>query len=265
MPHQLNDVSVLTGFVTGTIGFVLLVAGLVIMVVMQISRKNLYAMDMKQKEYQFQNELLNSQIEVQEHLLNEVSKEIHDNVGQVLSLVKVHLFTIGNLVADQKAAELVDTSSQLLDKAIEDLRTISHTKNTGLLQRMGLEEMIRKELNYIDSLKNHQCEFYVSGEPFSLDAEKELLVYRIAQEAIHNSIKHSGCTKITVDLMFQPNILLLVVEDNGKGFDVEEKMKSGGIGLQHMVHRGRVLNADLDIISAQEKGTKISLTIRQES
>ena len=259
--------TVLFSYIIGTLGFIVLVTVLIAMVYIQINRKNLYAAGIKEQEYQFKNELQNSRIEIQEHLLNEVSREIHDNVGQVLSLEKVHLFTIGNLVASEKAAELVETSKGLLDKAIEDLRNISHTQNAGVVQQIGLEETLRKELKYIAALKNLDCEFEIMGLPVPMTQAMQLLVYRIAQEAIHNSIKHAKATLLQVYFNYGPNRFSVTIKDNGNGFDVSgDAIGTGaaigvGLGLQHMKHRAKVLKGDLEIISAPMQGTTVLLTI----
>ena len=255
----MHDAYLIPFFIFGTLGFTLLVLALVFMFVKQKKRQYNYQNEKKAREYQYKNELLNTRLEVQEHLLNQVSREIHDNVGQVLSLVKLHLFSVRNQLVNDNAIRLIETSSSLLDKAIEDLRNISHAQNADLLERIGLQEAIRKELDYARSLKNMICDLEILGDYYSLPADKELLTYRILQEAIHNSMKHARCSKLIVSLTYEPGNFTLSVADNGLGFNVSDGFAAQGIGISHMQYRARMLNGSLDIQSLRLQGTSITL------
>lgn len=257
----MNESHIIPIFVYGTLAFVTLVGVIFAMLIMQNKRRYKYNNEIKEREYQYGNELLNTKIELQEHLLNEVSREIHDNVGQLLSLVKVNLFSVSNQLTDPKTIQLVKSSSEFLDKAIDDLRNISHSNNADLLTRIGLKEAIRKEVDYIDALKKHDCVFLIQGEHYSMTAEQELLTYRIAQEAIHNSIKHSKAKTIKVSLNYAPHLFTLTISDNGVGFNVSSLSGAAGIGITHMKHRAKVLGAQLDIASIVSISTTVTLKI----
>lgn len=245
-------------FVYGTLTFIILLGIIFFMLVAQNKRRFRHIHETKEREYRFQNELLNTKIELQEHLLNEVSREIHDNVGQLLSLVKVNLFTVSNQLTDPKTIGLIKSSSEFLDKAIDDLRNISHSNNADLLSRIGLKDALKKEIDYLDNLKRQKCDLHVVGEQYSMPAEQELLIYRIAQEALHNSIKHSKARYISVSLEYEPNLFTLTIADNGLGFNNADNAIISGIGISHMKHRAKVLNAALNIFS-NSKGTTVTL------
>ena len=249
-------------FVYGTIAFVLLSAIIMYMLVVQNQRRYAYRNEKNERENQFKNELLNTQIELQEHLLNEVSQEIHDNVAQVLSLVKVNLFSVSNLSTDNKAIALAKTSSELLDKAIDDLRNISHRNNADLLRRTGLKEALRKELKYLDGSKKQEIILELFGEHYTMPPEQELLIYRIAQEAIHNCIKHAKASVITVSLFYEPTNFTLKISDNGVGFNLAQSDYAHGIGLSNMTHRAKVLGSKLIINSELLRGTTLTLKIQ---
>ena len=245
----------------GALGFSLLLSAIVFMFIMQNKKRYIHLAEKKEREYQYKNELLNTQIELQEHLLNQVSQEIHDNVGQVLSLVKVHLYSVSNKPGNEKATELLDTSTMLLDKAIEDLRNISHAKSSTVVQTLGLKEAIGKELEYIKALKQVACGIVVTGNQYSLEPEQELFIYRIVQEAVNNSIKHASGTTLTVELDYGPAVFLLKVTDNGMGFDPSAADTKSGIGISHMKHRAKLLKGAIRIESQPLNGTSVILTI----
>jgi signal transduction histidine kinase len=257
----MSEAYIVPFFVFGTLTFVLLLVAILVMMMINNKRRYEYVSEKKEREYQYKNELLNAQIELQEHLLSQVSREIHDNVGQVLSLVKVHLFSISTQMTDGKAIGLIETSSELLDKAIEDLRSISHTQNADLVLRTGLKEAIGKELKYLEELKKQKCILEITGEQYYIPADKELLLYRIAQEAIHNSIKHAKCNELQVCLNYDERLFTLTIADNGQGFDTTNESINYGIGISHMQYRAKILSAELKIYSKIQQGTTVTLTM----
>ncbi len=259
--QHFTDTYILHSVVYACVGFSLLLVTIVFMLVRFQKRQYKYATEKKEREYQYQNETLNAQLQLQEYLLNHVSREIHDNVGQVLSLVKLHLFSAGNQEVNTKTTQLLQTSSKLLDKAIDDLRNVGHAHSGSLVQQLGLIGTIKKEIGYINSLRTDICELSVNGDPYSLTLEQELLIYRIAQEAIQNSLKHAACSKINIAVHYSESELLLAVTDNGSGFDASETPANPGIGIAHMKHRAKLLHADLSIVSERSHGTMLTLKI----
>ena len=255
----MNTSYVIQFMVYGALGFSLLISAIVFMLITQNKRRYVYMAEKKEREYQYQNELLNTQLELQEHLLNQVSQEIHDNVGQVLSLVKVHLYSVSNQPANERSLALLDTSAALLDKAIEDLRNISHAQSASIVDRLGLKEAITKELGYLNVLKGHASEITVIGNFYSLLPEQELFIYRIAQEAIINSIKHAHGSMLKVTLDYEQAMFTLTVADNGVGFDVSAADTKPGIGVAHMRQRAKLLRAELQINSQPLQGTIVTL------
>jgi len=256
----LNEPFIIQLYLYGTATFVLLVAVIFAMIIAQKKRKYKYANEKKEREHQFKNELLNTQIELQEHLLNEVSREIHDNVAQVLSLVKMNQFSISKLSVNEKALDLTHSSSRLIDQAIDDLRAISHKHNAGHLRKIGLKEALHEETRYVNNTREANVNLELFGEYYSLAPEAELLAYRIAQEALQNCLKHAKAKTITVALVYERHQLTLNISDNGVGFDTGNN-PSGGIGITNMKHRAHLLDAALNIMSHINRGTTIEIII----
>lgn len=254
----MNPSTTLVVFILGSLLLTLFAFFLILYVVLQKRREYRFILDKQQMEHRYANELLQSRIEVQEEALRHFSEEIHDNVGQVLSLTKMQLHGIAEKATDMTIRRNAQQGTELLTRAITDLRNISHTANGGLILNIGLLESIKKEVNYISSAKNISCNFKVEGEPFPLGSEKELLVFRIIQESLANAIKHGMPEQLELTLKYRPGSFHVTVSDNGMGFDVSA-VNGGGLGLSNIKLRAGLLEGDLNILSARETGTTVSL------
>jgi signal transduction histidine kinase len=242
----------------GYLLFVLLTVSLIVSIFVQKRRQQKYFIEKLQLQHQFQSELLQSRLEVQEQSFQYFSEEIHDNVGQLLSLIKYQLHKIGKK-GGEPIQQDVAQSQELLGKAITDLRSISHTLNGNFVTQAGLKESLEKELNYVCSAKPVQCTMNISGEAYALPPEKELMIFRIIQESIANALKHAAPTHIQLHLHYAPDSLTIDITDNGTGFDTAQQ--SSGIGLSNMHTRTQLIGGTLHIQSSPNNGTNIHLTI----
>ena len=192
-----------------------------------------------------------------------MSKEIHDNVGQLLNFTKMNMRVIAKYATDKEQKILIDKAMTLLDQVIRDTHNISHSLNSGFIKANGLISVLEEELECINISKELQCKIDVVGDHKAFDPEKELLIYRIAQEAIHNITKHAKATKLCITLTYDPNTFIMTVCDNGVGFEKGKIYELNGIGFQNMLHRAMLLNGSLDIESKPLNGCTI--TFRAES
>lgn len=208
----------------------------------------------------YENEVLQTQIEVQEQSFKYISEEIHDNIAQMLSLVKIKLYKTKGKTTDEQVISGLDTSTELLSKTMDDLRSLSHILNGGLVSKLTLEESLEKELAYIRD-DDMQADLIVTGERYEIGGEKKLLTFRIVQEAINNAIKHAKAKRINISLAYERNKLAVTIEDDGKGFDTQLLTDSKGLGLQNMQLRAKMLGG-MDVLSKQGKGTTIKLNIQ---
>ncbi|WP_420831758.1 sensor histidine kinase [Polluticoccus soli] len=216
-------------------------------------------MEKQEIEFQYERQLLKTKLEVQEKGLNHLSQEIHDNIGQVLTSVYANLITVLNS-QNFDARELIEITKNQVSHALKDLRNISHVLNSGYINRIGLEESIKKELDYLSSY--HAIEFTTSfdGEIDNLPPDKELMVFRIAQEALTNIVKHANASQVTIAISQDNHDLKMAITDNGIGFaDTDEAPK--GIGLLTMQQRAEVMNGSLKLTSTQRLGASLILTI----
>lgn len=235
-------------------------SSLVLFVIQYKRRHQMHLMETERLEQQYKAQLLETRLEVQEQSLKYFSEEIHDNIGQALTLVKLNLYEVKQLTKENEVGIIIEQGTVVLTKAIGDLRSISHRLNGDFVANEGIEKMLSKELEYLNSSKAITAVIDIRGDSFSLGPEKELMIFRIIQEAIANAVKHSGSRNIQVVLDYEQPMFTATVKDDGRGFE-EGKSKTSGIGIINMRSRAELLKGKLDIFSKQDEGTIIQLQI----
>ncbi|WP_168207895.1 sensor histidine kinase [Spirosoma sp. KCTC 42546] len=209
----------------------------------------------------YQEELFKAQLEVQEQTLHYVSEEIHDNIGQILSLVRLNLSTIK--ILEVQNSPKIQSSKQLLDQAIEDLRSLSKRLNSNYVSQKTLSESLKLQVNYIEKTGAFLATFETSGEEPTISSDIKLIIFRIAQEAINNALKHSKATHITVVITYSDCQIVVSINDNGKGFLINTQENSDnyitGVGMQSMQHRAKLIGAKLLVESKIDQGSQVKL------
>ena len=249
--------------VIGAAVFALLVITFLFRFILLYQKKSIaFSSEKKLMETKFQQELLLSQLEIQEQTLKNISQEIHDNIGQTLSLVKLNLNTI-DIEKPAVIPQKVDNSKQLVGKAITDLRSLSKKLHSDSILAAGLLKAIEFELGLVEKSGVFQTSFKINGDPVILDAQKELILFRIVQEAMNNIIKHAQASTIAISANFAHNHLQLLIDDNGNGFKLplEQGDINRGIGLRSMENRVKLLNGQFAIETAPAKGTQIQISV----
>lgn len=204
---------------------------------------------------EMKNELLRSQLEIQEQTLRTISQEIHDNIGQVLSLAKLQLHSLQVQNQWQKALQ---PTTELISKSIGDLRDLSKSLHPDRIADIGLAESIKQELQYLQKTNTIKTVFLHSGKLQKLSLEKEIIIFRMFQEMMNNVMKHSQAATLKVELIYTEDNLKLTVEDDGKGFDVDTP---SGIGFTSLRTRAKLINANLQVNSTHAKGTIVELEV----
>ena len=219
-----------------------------------------YRKNQNKSQSQIENlnqELLRTQLEIQEQTLKTISEEIHDNIGQVLSLAKLNLNTLDN-TADKKIQE----TKNLVSKAINDLRNLSRSLHGDRIAALGLQQSITDELQLLQNSGQFVTHLKESGNVFKLEKQKEMVLFRIVQEALNNTVKHSKAKNITVQLDYQTDFFLLSISDDGTGFNTDElNAAENGIGLLSMKNRAALIGGIFSLHSSSDTGTTISVQI----
>ncbi len=214
---------------------------------------------------QYEQEALKSQLEIQENTLKNISQELHDNIGQMLSVVK---FSLAVLPVEKQhdAYEPIQNSRQILNKAILDLSNLTKSLHTDRITGIGLAESIGFEVDSVRKSGILDIQYNVSGNELHFDEQKKIFLFRMFQEILNNILKHSQAStvKITLDSPGDDNFAL-TIEDNGVGFNVEEKRNSAssssGVGLKSLFNRAKLVGAQLNMKSEPGKGTRVSIVL----
>ncbi len=201
-------------------------------------------------------------IQTQEEERNRIAKDLHDGVGQLLGGLKLSWQNLpeGSSIQNPELKERITSSSKILDEAANEVRSISHQMmpqtliNSGLVA--ALSDMLGKSFNH-SGIKYQFSPLNISAR-FKPDIE--LCLYRIAQELVNNILKHSGATEATILLSQNENLLILAVEDNGKGFNFEEQ-KGKGLGMMNIITRAKSINATADFEAGHNGGTIATLKV----
>lgn len=256
--------------IIGIILGLLLVGFIVTILFLYQRRQQRQEQEMVMMKDKYEKEALRSQLEIQENTFKAIGQELHDNIGQMLSVVKLSLSVVP-LEKDQKAYELVKNSQEVLNKAIIDLSNLTKSLHTERIVDIGLPESIRYELYAIRKAGLIEVHFNQEGEEEPFSEQKSIFLFRMFQETLNNSLKHAKATEIAVTIRYLPGLFELEINDNGIGFDLSEKQQSSssgsGVGLRSLFNRARIIDADISIDSQPGSGTNvlIKLSLPQES
>lgn len=208
----------------------------------------------------FERQLLQTQLEIQDQTLNNISQEIHDNFGQVLSFIKLSLNTSKSLSEFEKN-EKIEESIQLISGLIIDMRDLSKSLSFERIKTEGLVKVISDEVNRLGRNGIIETELALTGTPIPIDHQTSLILYRIFQEGLNNTLKHSGSSLFKVELSYQINEFMMRLTDFGKGFDGAALPNEVGLGLSNMKKRAMLIGGAINIISQPGMGCSTTLIL----
>lgn len=216
--------------------------------------------NLKNAQANYENNLILSQLEIQEQTFQHISREIHDNISLSLTLAKLQLNTF-DWNDREKSAMKMESSIQLLGNSINQLSDISKSLNADIIIQQGLLQALEEEMNRIRQADQFELVFEVKGSPVFMDSNKELIIFRIIQEAFNNVIKHAKASVVELQLDYCPEQLQILISDNGRGFDPERNRNGGNAGLKNMETRAHILKGEMQVFSSAESGTNLIFTI----
>ena len=254
---QKEKVDIIIAVIAISLFILLLVISVLFLFRIYLKRKNKLLLEKERMNIEFEQTLLKSKLEIQEQTLNEISREIHDNIGQVLSLVRINLNTID--APDE--SEKINLMDEWMGKAITDLRNLSHSLDSDHIRNHGWMSSVTKILNGLQRSGKYKINTDVSESLPVLGNDKPIILFRMIQEILNNVIRHAGADIIHLEAKRENDKMVIRIRDNGKGFDVGRN--PGGVGLQNLKDRAKMINADLSIKSEREKGTTVTIVIKQ--
>jgi signal transduction histidine kinase len=196
--------------------------------------------------------------EKKKRALSHVSQEIHDSVGQTLSVVKLNLHLISAQGPADNTGILQDTLV-LTGKAISELRNISHNLYADNILNFNLLDALQAELHTLDRIGSFKTNLAVAGDHRPLDPSTEFVLFRIVKEGINNIIKHAQASAIDVNISYHPGQFSLCLQDNGIGFS--ETAALPGQGLINIQDRITLLGGKMQIRSGKNEGTSLVVNL----
>ena len=222
-----------------------------------------YHNDLRVLKLDFEKAIISSQLEIQEKICQNIGREIHDNINLSLTLAKLHLNTI-HYTDIQKSESQIEKTVCLITETIDNLTSISRGLNSEIVISYGLIWSVENEINRLREINLFKIEFEVSGEQFKINAKRELIIFRIIQEALKNILKHADCKLVKMKFIYEEGNLRISIEDDGKGFDLDSlSLKLGSAGLKNISSRTRLLEGRMELYSSIGKGTKLNIIIPQ--
>lgn len=233
---------------------------IVVLAVMIIYRKRKiqHITEIKEINERFSRELLLAQLEVQHQTMQHIGLEIHDNVGQQLTLAFLYLQQLHTNSSD--AAKRIQSISTIINDSLTDLRNLSRNLTGSDFMDKELDQLIRQESAKMQSTGLFQVNCQINEVTIEISFAVKNFIFRIFQEFLQNSLKHARCTTVEIQLRQMDNGLALTASDNGIGFN-PELVTSSGIGLNNMKKRAAIMQANLQIISIPDKGTCMKLFV----
>ncbi|NND62265.1 MAG: histidine kinase [Flavobacteriaceae bacterium] len=220
-------------------------------------RKNKFLLERLEAEQKFQKELANSQLEIQEQTFKNIAWELHDNVGQLLSVANIQLNMLIDAPEGDIKEQIIETKDVIV-ATVDEVRSLSKTLNTDVVLNNGLIKSIQVELARFNRLNFLQADLLVEGDEIEIQNEDEIIIFRILQEFFSNVIKHAKANKLFVHLCYKSTDLVIVAKDDGVGFDVSKS--SDNSGLTNMRSRAMLLGAEYKLESEVGSGTHLTLT-----
>ncbi len=221
-------------------------------------KQNAYYTDIELLKDSHKNILLQSQLEIQEQTFQNISREIHDSIGQKLTLAKLQLNTLDYFDTNTTATKVLDAVN-MISQTISDLTDLSRSMSSEILLNNGLINALEFEAAQLQKSGLFQINISTTGNSIFMDTNKELIIFRIVQELINNIIKHANATSINIELHYNTVLFIMSISDNGKGFVTNQTVY--GTGLQNIKKRTLMLNGTLQIDSLQNEGAKFKIQI----
>jgi signal transduction histidine kinase len=249
MLEQDNELAFL--IISGTFLAALMGTFIVAMVVLHRQRQVQNRQRLDQVKAEHEKTLLNIENEIQQETLAHVGRELHDNIGQLLSLAKLNL----NSAKPEKQAE----GKEFINQIIKEVRALSKTLNLDWVEEITIDDFIRQQLHRIESTGYCQTIFDSDHSFNELSKERKLVMIRVIQECLNNAIKHASPDQIQIKIHKENALRKIEIIDDGRGFDTS--VQSKGSGMTNLKKRMETIGGTIIMSSVLGKGTHITLSL----
>ena len=244
---------ILSSLIVGTF-----ITGIVLFMLQYRKRVKLYEQEKQLTEALHQSELQHAKIEIQQLTMSDIGRELHDGIGQRMTLASIYLRQINSQLSPEALNEKSKEVGQILLETLNELRGLSKELTTDQDHLLNLSGLLQTEIERLLALQI--CEIQYDLQQVSLiQSRKAKFIQRIFQEFVQNSLKYSACQKMDIRLMQQQDTITLQISDDGKGFDLNAEFH--GIGIANMKKRAALIGAELDLHTSPGQGSRMQLQI----
>lgn len=226
-----------------------------------VNKRNKLILENQQQQLNFEKELAESQSEIKEQTLNFVGQELHDNIGQKLTAIKIWINQLKSQANNPKQIESLNESVLLISETIEDVRTLSKSLISEQVKYFGLLESIEREIQRNNQYGTIEIKFQNTNEEIDINNQHALILFRIFQELFINSLKHSKTKTIEIIIENLPKQLSISIKDFGVGFN--SKDEHIGSGLKNIKQRAKLINSEIDVYSEIGKGSTFIINYKK--
>ncbi|MHC1738027.1 MAG: sensor histidine kinase [Ignavibacteriaceae bacterium] len=205
--------------------------------------------------------MMDAVIQTEEKERKRLARDLHDGLGPVLSAVNLFFQAYIDAAGSENKQEIEYKLKEIIGDAIKDVSRISHNISPNILENYGLITALE---NFVGNIRvSEKVQFNLNFcEMSHLDIREELIIYRAITELINNTLRHSGASQISLKIQIENHLLHVYYEDNGKGFTIDEKLRSNsGMGMNNIRNRINSLNGEIIFSSSENKGMKAHLII----
>lgn len=206
-------------------------------------------------------------LDVQEQERRKIAHEIHDQLGQLLTALKMDIGGLSASLGEATAAQstMVTRIRRALDETIESVRRIASELRPAMLDDFGLVAAIQSDVRAFEDRTGIECELSTPDRTMPIDRDAEVVVYRIVQEALTNVARHSDATRVEIRIRLRDDDMLVEVRDDGRGFRPNQSRERQSLGLAFMRERARGIGGELEIEGVEGRGTIVSLRLPFEA
>lgn len=254
---QLSEIYI--ALILTTIIILVFTLGIIIFILQYRKRKMEYKLEKDILTKSHQEELLKTQIDIQVQTMKDIGREIHDNVGQKLTLASIYTGQLAHSSSNLEIQGKLNSIGAIINESLSELRSLSKSITNELIDSYELIQLLDNECARLRALNMCTVHFYHTNQKFQLSAIQKNFIHRIVQEFFQNSLKHSSCKQISINLSLIDNCLDLNLIDDGIGFDLQKSFE--GIGLKNIKSRADLLNAFCSFNSEVGKGTQLNIKL----
>lgn len=261
MPEKQEDI--LVTIIISSVFFVLLAVFLLVLLYLFLRKQRQNQKEKEEMKNRFEQTIIKSQLEIQNQTLNYIGSEIHDDTAQVVYLSMLRIANLKEKVDEKEKEEIYN----FLKKVWNDLRNISHSLINNNFHQIGFVESLEQLLHNINKTGKYQSYLAIDEDVNLdlLDKSVDIILYRMIQEVINNTLKHASCDQINVHIGKVKDQIKVEIKDNGIGFNKEEiKQDNPGVGLNNIFSRAKLINATVHLDSIINQGTTFTILLNSK-